>query len=206
MKVNLRSDDTPSNPNTGLPYIIIISSILLLSGIALIIYKKKKLSTLMIVIGLILLPVGVNALCTCEIVVDSKVEIKTEDKLKMVFYECYSDEPVEYTMTYKIGMSFSDFENNEYFNRLNDDEKDAILGTIRYSEIYFESSEYLNCISTINWPHSEDFQEYQDYKDAKNEAINQEQACNTGLKTDKDEKIKSLNTGIYRVKEVVCIN
>ena len=44
MKVNLRTDDTPANPNTGVSYIIVFSIILLLSGVALIIYKKKKIS------------------------------------------------------------------------------------------------------------------------------------------------------------------
>ena len=79
MKVNLRSDDTPANPNTGISYIIIISLILIISGLSLIIFKKKKLSTLMILVGLILLPVGVKALCTCEILVDSKVQIVKGD-------------------------------------------------------------------------------------------------------------------------------
>ena len=79
MKVSLRSDDTPENPKTGLPYVIIISLILIISGLSLIIFKKKKLSTLMILVGLILLPVGVKALCTCEILVDSKVQIVKGD-------------------------------------------------------------------------------------------------------------------------------
>ena len=76
MKVNLRSDDTPapSNPNTGVSYII-ISLILIISGITLIVFKKKKISSLMILVGILLLPIGVKALCSCEILVDSKVQI-----------------------------------------------------------------------------------------------------------------------------------
>ena len=106
MKVNLRTEDTPSNPNTGISYIIVFSIILLLSGIYLIIYKKKKLSTLMIFVGLILLPVGVKALCTCEIVVDSKVIIKQEDEANVIIYN--NDIKNEGTLKYKIGMTIND--------------------------------------------------------------------------------------------------
>jgi len=146
MKVNLRTEDTPANPNTGLPYIIILSIILLISGLSLIIFKKKRLSTLMILVGMILLPVGVKALCTCEIVIDSKVTIKTEEEAKAVLYDC--DDPIEITSSYRIGMTITDYLNSTYFTSQNINFQNNVLNMLRSTNYkkYIVNNEFFNCM------------------------------------------------------------
>ena len=197
MKVNLRSDDTPSNPNTGLPYIIIISSILLLSGITLIIYKKKKLSTLMILIGLILLPVGVNALCTCEIIVDSKVVIKTEDEFRIVSYGC-ANESRDDTYKYRIGTSLNEFTDSSYFSELDPVlqlDFRSMLESIEYDR-YFVDEDFFECKENIVYPKENDYQNYSEYLQALEEAKN---SCYNehGTKISTTDKIISKNKGTY---------
>ena len=207
MKVNIRTDDTPANPNTGVSYIIVFSIILLLSGVALIIYKKKKISTLMILVGLILLPIGVKALCTCEIIVDSKVLIATEDEFKMIFYKCNRTEPSEHTITYKIGMNFNEFKNSEYYTQLSDDDKYAVDVIFNDSSKFFESEEYENCIRAINWPDEMNSPDYNTYMAELREASNQERTCaeNNGTSFLPTDKIKGIESGVYRIKEGNCI-
>ncbi len=77
MKVNLSSDDI-KNPNTGINYIILLSTILLIS-ILLIVFKKKKYSKVLMLIGIILIPFSVNALCRCMININAKVKINILD-------------------------------------------------------------------------------------------------------------------------------
>ena len=115
MKVNLKSDDNIPNPNTGISYVIIISLILTISGILLILFKKKKLSTLLILLGIITLPIGVKALCSCDLIVDSKVQIIksntfctyskyiNEEKPRIKYYTYLEDETFEqYLLRYLL--------------------------------------------------------------------------------------------------------
>ena len=151
MRVNLRTDDV-ENPNTGLPYIIIISLILIISGISLIVYKKKKISTLMILIGILLLPIGVNALCSCEIIVESKVTIQTEDQFKLIVHDC--DPPIySESYTYRIGMTFNEFLNSNYYTSLNE-EKKMLLTSLEdnYFVARIEYNELDECLDSIERP------------------------------------------------------
>ena len=77
MKVNLSYDDVV-NPNTGINYILLITTILLIS-ILLIVFKKKKYSKVLILIGILLIPFSVNALCRCMININAKVKINVLD-------------------------------------------------------------------------------------------------------------------------------
>ena len=190
MKVNLRTDDTPANPNTGVKYIIIISLILLISGLSLVIFKKKKLSTLMILVGLILLPVGVKALCTCEIVVDSKVTIRKEDKVVVKEENaCYSSiNTNEYSFV--IGTTASTLFGSEISN---DNYK-----------VTFLPKDYFNCIEALEEPQIENYQaedeyydDYEAYENSKIECLN---TYSTLVKS--DDKIKSKYEGSYLVEYV----
>ena len=79
MKVNLSSNNL-SNPNTGIKYILFISLVALLMIGIIIIYRKKKISKLMIlIIGLsMFIPISVYALCRCDINITSNVYISDE--------------------------------------------------------------------------------------------------------------------------------
>lgn len=70
--------DTLKNPNTGVQsYILILFIILLVSITVYVLLKKMKYTKFMILIigTAIIIPISVCALCTCEIKVDSNVEI-----------------------------------------------------------------------------------------------------------------------------------
>lgn len=77
MKVNLSYDDI-LNPNTGINYILIISLVLLMS-IIFIAIKKKNYSKVLIIVGILLIPFSVNALCRCMININAKVKINILD-------------------------------------------------------------------------------------------------------------------------------
>lgn len=77
MKVNLSTNDNILNPNTGIKYILFISLIVLVMISLLIIFKKKRLSKVMIfIIGLsMFIPISAYALCRCDISINSNVFI-----------------------------------------------------------------------------------------------------------------------------------
>ena len=206
MKVNLRADDAPANPNTGLPYVIIISLVLIISGIALIVYKKKKLSTLMILVGILLLPIGVNALCTCEIIVNSKVIITQEDEFKILYKGCFDYPTEESNISYKIGMSFNDFLESEYYDRLNDSQKNALF-YLNKSGAYFLSDGFDSCMNSIVWPNEQDYQNIEDYYNAQDLAEDQEQECYNDYSTDinSSDIIKNNRLGAYSILGEECI-
>lgn len=77
MKVNLSTENSITNPNTGLRSLSFIVFIIMIMSISFIILKKKRIAKIMIVIGtVILIPLGVNALCKCELNINSNVTIK----------------------------------------------------------------------------------------------------------------------------------
>ena len=196
MKVNLNSDDTPSNPNTGLPYIIIISLIMIIIGISLIVFKKKKLSTLMILIGILLLPIGVEALCRIEITIDSKVKIQTEDQAKLVYNSCFTKQ--EGIGTYKIGMTIGDLFDSfdksfqEYINQL--------LATNNY-EYGVADNEYFDCLDSIVLPKEEDYLTYEEFENAYDEVDNERILCVNKYihEVDFSNKIKNKDEATYIV-------
>ena len=70
--------DTLKNPNTGVQsYILILFLILLISITAYVILKKKKYAKFMILI-IVMVPIGVYALCKCEISIESNIIIKQQ--------------------------------------------------------------------------------------------------------------------------------
>lgn len=77
MKVNLSTNENIINPNTGIKYILYISLIVLIMIGMFIIFKKKRLSKLMIlIIGISLfIPITTYALCRCDISIRSEVFI-----------------------------------------------------------------------------------------------------------------------------------
>ena len=172
MKVNLRSDDV-QNPNTGLPYIIIISIVLIISGISLIIYKKKKVSTLIILIGVLLLPIGVKALCTCEIIVDSKVTIQIEDQFKFTKFNCFNNTTETYT--YRIGMTLNEFLNSNYFTSLDAEEKEFLSEKLNneHNMPYVKFNEFDSCMKSNAEP-TECYEEYTKELDLNEKIISQE--------------------------------
>ena len=186
MKVNLKSDDTISNPNTGMPYLIIISIILIISGITLIIYKNKKQAALLILLGLITLPLGVKALCSCDLIVDSKVKIQTEDIFKLTFLKCQDKkETAEYT--YKIGMTLNEFFNSSYYTNLSEDKKRLariLFNKDEIKETQLIYNELDNCLNSIERPGDENNYTEEELEEIYDNIDNKERECNTNYYKD----------------------
>ncbi len=79
--------DTFKNPNTGVQsYILVILILLLISGSLYVLLKKKYTKFMILVIGTaIIIPIGVYALCKCEIKVESSILIK-EREYNITYY------------------------------------------------------------------------------------------------------------------------
>lgn len=82
MTINLSSNDKASvadiitNPDTGIKYYILIIIVLftIIGTTVYLVMKKKNVKIMLLVIGTaIIIPLSVNALCKCEIKIDSKV-------------------------------------------------------------------------------------------------------------------------------------
>ena len=187
MKVNLKSDNTISNPKTGIPYLIIISIVLIISGITFIINKNNKISTLLILLGVITLPLGVKALCSCELIIDSKVTIKTIKKYKVEFLACGVDEFREFD--YINGMTWTEyFDSLLYNNALSNNSPNFIVTTNSFDRINNRYG-YLKFISTMQCSDN-------DYE------------CNEELNNSNDvlinDKIKPMDHGYYIVGDSDC--
>ena len=77
MKVNLSTSEL-ENPSTGIKYISFMLFVVLLLGVMLMIFRKKqllKIISLLIVLSIII-PISVNALCKCDISINSTIQIE----------------------------------------------------------------------------------------------------------------------------------
>jgi len=93
IQFDLKTEESISNPNTGVHYRLIIISIILLSLLLIIIRKEKTNKVLIILISLsILMPISIKALCSYSIKIDASIEL--EKKLNE-----FCIKRVEYTMT-----------------------------------------------------------------------------------------------------------
>ena len=120
MKVNLQSDDTPANPNTGEDLTILIFVLILLIGLAVLLFGKKKnnkLKVILLVLSLsLIIPFSVNALCKCEIELNSKVVISNVRKYKVQFLGCRQFDVKEFE--YEYGMTWREYFNSQYYTEV----------------------------------------------------------------------------------------
>lgn len=75
MKVNLSSEEKITNPNTGVVYIIFLSFIIFLMAVSYLMFKNKRRKSAFFILGLLLIPISVHALCRCDININSNIEI-----------------------------------------------------------------------------------------------------------------------------------
>ena len=87
MKLNLSSNGI-ENPNTGIEYYIFFALVILINIIMFIIFKRKRKvqSAFFIVEITLLIPMGVYALCKCDITINSNIEITAGTKFTGVLY------------------------------------------------------------------------------------------------------------------------
>ena len=224
MKVNLKSSDKntptasndkdkngiiPLNPNTGLPYIIMISIILIICGVFLFVYKKKKISSIMILVGILLLPIGVQALCSSEIEINSMVFIRKEDEGRIVLYDCSQE--LEKTFKYLKGINMGDYLDSYYYYLLGQTSSDTIifekLNENKYNK-YIVNNEFFTCRDAINFPKRDDYDNYIDYNNANQAARIRENACftNYGEEFAFNKQIPSINEGAIVLRDTASCN
>lgn len=100
----------PDTKSTSM--LALFSVLIIIAGIAIgfIAYDKYDLLLVLLVASFILIPISANALCKCNINIDSKVEITTSNMKE--FCVRIGEEIARYN--YEEGMTFNDFLNSEY--------------------------------------------------------------------------------------------
>ena len=107
------------NPNTSIQsYLLIVSIILIISLAVLITLKRKKYNKFMIlIIGIaIIIPISVNAICKCEIKLNSDVEIIKPQQFKIRIVNC--DEWINDYFEFDYGMTLEEWVNSNYINSI----------------------------------------------------------------------------------------
>ena len=115
--LNLSNDNKITNPKTSRT--TIIGLLLVLLGISTVIYvsKSKKVPTLLLLLVL-LLPVGVFALCNVSITTNSKIELGNGGE-EFCFIDRYVEESQPEYFKYEDGMTWRDYVASDY-NVIND--------------------------------------------------------------------------------------
>lgn len=110
LKVNLSTGI--SNPKTGVEnHILALTLVLILSMGAYLLLRKKGYATLFITIAgiAIIIPITVNAICKCELSIESNVVIS--DKVPPTLFEYYINDDGEIEITdYYVGVAASDID------------------------------------------------------------------------------------------------
>ena len=109
--------DIIENPKTGaFKYFLVLVALIVFALLIIKERKKSKVMLLLLVLGLI--PISINALCTCNISVESNVVIeKSTPRLltfKYVYSECEKPD-INFDFEYEEGMTIGEWLNSEYF-------------------------------------------------------------------------------------------
>lgn len=110
--VNLKNNEETTNntnninnPSTGINFILLGCVLLVFIGSSYIIIKNNKKEYMIFLIGLLVIPFGVKALCNISLNVDSNVEIRKEEEF--CISSQYSSEVTRHT--YEAGMTWIDY-------------------------------------------------------------------------------------------------
>ncbi len=162
MVIILSDGETASdtkNPYTAtLPYIVIVLSIIALILFIVAYTKKKKLASLLLV--LLLLPIAIYALEKITIEIEANIEI--EKKTFFVLRNYCSSENNLFTedlyYEFEEGMTFDDYFNSDYYNKLDSIHKIEIDGATKdnYTRLLFYNSDFIACEAAIVWPEWKD--------------------------------------------------
>ena len=151
MDVNLSANDTlAANPitGTGLYLYIIIAAILIITGIVFITFGNKKYAKYMVILFAVslIIPIGVSAICSCNIKVRSKVKINSLNQFRIDYVNCTRDDTGVFP--YVEGMTWREYLNSPYYQLMANKEyklTEDIIGTDSYFSIFF--APYDNCRS-----------------------------------------------------------
>lgn len=112
MKVNLSSEDTLINPNTGMKLILLLVLIVIV-GVTAVLNRKKIIKAMILIIGVsIIIPLSVNALCNCEISIESNIKIGNISLNKIYIADFNRENMEEYS--FEDGMTWAEWINSSY--------------------------------------------------------------------------------------------
>ena len=140
MKVNLSSSGI-GNPDTGIEYYIFFALVILINIIMFIIFKRKRKiqSAFFIIEVSLLIPMGVYALCRCDISVNSTVVINQTDSCKYRLITDYGS----FSLTEDVKETCITTYDDDYIYHYNDidivDEYDSSVGLERAMSYFYIS-------------------------------------------------------------------
>lgn len=122
LMVNLETEETNpitniiSNPKTGQSFAITIILFITISTSIIMLLRKKKYSKIMILViaASTIIPIGVYAICKCNITVDSNVEIVQENPKFCIEYSPSDFEERTKYLEFEEGMTWENFIESEY--------------------------------------------------------------------------------------------
>ena len=137
---NNTKENIPNNPNTGVRvFLIVLIMILFLIVFTLLIINKKKYIKYLVLIGLLVIPTSVYAICRCDITVNSHIGILKTSQF------CYTYEGEEHYFDFVEGMTWGDYIdsplNKNYIQYSAHDEAQPTG---------YENLDYCNVLKTIN--------------------------------------------------------
>ena len=104
---NNTKENIPNNPNTGVRvFLIVLIMILFLIVFTLLIINKKKYIKYLVLIGLLVIPTSVYAICRCDITVNSHIGILKTSQF------CYTYEGEEHYFDFVEGMTWGEYVNS----------------------------------------------------------------------------------------------
>ena len=120
-----------TNPETSTGSITLIISSIIIS-LLLILFIRNKRSKLFIIVLLLLIPITIYALERIKIDVETYIEIRKVNTFKLNISDCNGVQSK--LIEYEEGMTWEDFINSSYFEKLDSELKDIIeLGYIHFS-------------------------------------------------------------------------
>lgn len=194
MVVNLSTqvnDNSISNPETGNHFIFTcLISVGVIIGVMILIKKQKNVKYMILLMGIFIIsPILVSGLCKCDIVLDSKVEIRNEEKFKIEL-ECSDTSPktlvdqLPMSISYLSGMTWKNFIESSYYERLGEDIQHLIVDSVGYG-LSFRPIEQINCINQATTSFEED------------DCYRESSGYPTIYNINEDSIIESQNNGLY---------
>lgn len=174
------------NPNTNSTTVFIFIIVLMLL-IGIILFKRnRKLSILLLVISL-LLPVSVYALKEIKLTLNTRIEINNEREFCNYSFDEETNKTIKHYYKYKKGMTWKDWNNSSYFNQ------SADIG-------YFIPQNIIECEEEVESHYDFDNITQDDWNNYTDELDQCEKADSSG--SDINEKIKDKSEGCYAWRTV----
>lgn len=124
MDINLSNDIIVNNPKTGMSLLIgLLVIVFVFSLIAFIISGKKRYATTMVlaIASILVIPMTVNAICKCQLKLNSNVKIVKVFTYKVDYVNCRLQDTQYFP--YEYGMTWREYFESDYYRNVNYEDK-----------------------------------------------------------------------------------